>query len=199
MRRLTTGAPGDVVHRVHDKVLGELVLSVLDVDSEAELDTVHDWVTKPRARFWGLGELSKEELRELYRHVDSLPSHHAFLLRRDGHPIALVQSYEPEYDPVGELYEVHDGDVGVHFFLGDRGAPVAGLTARVVRLIGDFVFAQPGAQRIVVEPDIDNDEAIALMTRIGFTLGPIIDLGHKRARLAFVDRPGGDAAAGEWS
>ncbi|MRG59013.1 GNAT family N-acetyltransferase [Agromyces sp. CFH 90414] len=188
MGRLTTGAPGAVVFRTLDAVLGELELRVLDVDDDRDLDLVHEWVRRPWAAFWGLGGHSRDELREVYRFVDSLPSHHAFLLRRDGEPIVLLQTYEPEHDPVGEHYDVRTGDVGVHFFLGGRGAPAPGFTTRVLLVLADFVFADPGALRVVVEPDIGNERAIARMTRFGFTPGPEIALEHKTARLAFLER-----------
>lgn len=184
--RLVTGAPGDLVHQLTMSGLGDIRITVLDPDGD--LDLIHGWVTQERARFWGLGELRREELRDTYAFVDSLSSHHAFLLRRDGEPIVLLQTYEPEHDPVGEHYAVEPGDVGVHFFLGARGAPIAGLTTRIVAALAEFVFAEPDALRVVVEPDIDNDAAIARMRRVGFDLGPVIELPTKRAQLAFLRR-----------
>ncbi|NQX28789.1 acetyltransferase [Microbacteriaceae bacterium VKM Ac-2854] len=184
--RIVTGAPGDLVYQRVIPGFGDIRITVLDPD--ADLDLVHGWVTQDRARFWGLAQLSREELRDTYAFVDSLSTHHAFLLRRDDEPIALVQTYEPEHDPVGEHYAVEPGDVGVHFFLGGRGAPIAGLTTRVVAALAEFVFAEPDAHRVVVEPDIDNDAAVARMRRVGFELGPVIQLPTKRAQLAFLTR-----------
>ncbi|MWB99672.1 GNAT family N-acetyltransferase [Agromyces seonyuensis] len=188
MSLLISGAPGAVVHRTHDDALGELVLTVLDVDDTADLDVVHDWVREPRAAFWGLGELSREELRELYRYVDGLETHHAFLLRRGEQPIALLQTYDPAHDPVGECYPVRDGDAGLHFFVGSHGTRLAGVTTRIILAFGEFLFSSPEAVRVVVEPDVRNDAAIARMRRVGFELGPEIDLEHKRAQLAFLER-----------
>ncbi|WP_395244976.1 GNAT family N-acetyltransferase [Agromyces sp. MMS24-K17] len=199
MTRLATGAPGAVVFAADDPVLGPLELRVLDVDDPRDLDVLDDWVRRPWAGFWGLADHSREELREVYRFVDSLPTHHAFLLRRDGEPIVLLQTYEPEHDPVGERYDVEPGDAGIHFFLGGRGAPTAGLMTRVFVALGGFLFADPAVRRIVVEPDVGNDRAVALMTRLGFVPGPVIDLGHKRARLAFLDRERFEALAGRAS
>ncbi|MGI9825040.1 GNAT family N-acetyltransferase [Agromyces sp. Marseille-Q5079] len=184
--RLATGRPGDLVHVAHDPALGTIEVRVLDPD--AHLDVIHAWVTQPRARFWGLGELSRQELRDLYAYVDSLETHHAFLVFRDGTPVVLLQTYEPEHDPVGECYDVEPGDVGLHVFIGDRGAPIDAFTTRISRVLGDFLFASPGARRIVVEPDVNNDGAVNRMTRMGFTPGPVIDLPTKQGQLAFMDR-----------
>jgi penicillin amidase len=186
LQRLATGAPGDRRFREEHPVLGRIDVAVLDPD--ADLDVLHGWVTQPRARFWGLGELSRDELRDLYAYVDSLPTHHAFLMRRDGDPVALLQTYEPENDPVGECYPVEPGDVGMHLLIGARGAPVAGFTTHLTGVLLRFLFAQPGADRIVIEPDIRNDAALARMRATGFEAGPEIDVHDKRARLAFLTR-----------
>ncbi|MET4159135.1 GNAT family N-acetyltransferase [Agromyces sp. PvR057] len=184
--RLATGRPGDLVHTAHDPALGTIEVFVLDPD--AHLDVIHAWVTQPRARFWGLGELSRQELRDLYAYVDGLETHHAFLVFRDGTPVVLLQTYEPEHDPVGECYIVEPGDVGLHVFIGDRGAPIDAFTTRISRVLGDFLFASPGAQRIVIEPDVDNEAAVQRMVRTGFEPGPVIDLPTKRGQLAFLSR-----------
>lgn len=184
--RLITGPAGEVVHVVDDPALGRTEFAVLDPDGD--LDVIHEWVTRPSARFWGLGHLSRDELRNTYAYVDSLPSHHAFLVRRQGLPIVLLQTYEPENDPLGDAYDVQPGDVGIHFFLGDRGSPVAGLTTRVGQLIAGFVFASPGVDRIVIEPDIENDRALARVRRFGFELGPRVRLPNKTGQLAVMTR-----------
>ena len=49
-----------------------------------------------------------------------------------------------------------------------------------------FLRDLPGARRIVAEPDVRNDRALARMTRTGFVAGPVIELPHKRAQLAFL-------------
>lgn len=189
--RLVTGVAGDVVHTADDSALGRIEVSVLD--PVTDLDVIHRWVTAPASRFWGLSELSRQELRDLYAYVDGLPSHHAFLVRRDGLPIVLLQTYEPENDPLGEVYEAQPGDVGIHFLLGDRGSPVRGFTTRVGRILAAFVFAAPGAQRIVIEPDVGNERAVARARLFGFTLGPQVELPDKSGRLAFLTRGDWDA------
>lgn len=184
--RLVTGRPGELVHTAHDAALGTIEVFVLDPD--AHLDVIHAWVTQPRARFWGLGDLSRQELRDLYAYVDGLDTHHAFLVFRDATPVVLLQTYEPEHDPVGECYAVEPGDVGLHLLLGDRGAPVAAFSTRIMRVLGDFLFDSPDAKRLVIEPDVENEAALQRMLRSGFEPGPVIDLPTKRGQLAFLSR-----------
>lgn len=184
--RLMTGRRGAVVYAVDDPALGRIEIAVLDPISD--LDVIHRWVTAPSARFWGLGDLTRAELGELYAFVDGLRSHHAFLIRRDGLPIVLLQTYEPENDPLGEVYPAQAGDVGIHFLLGDRGAPVPRFTTRVCDVITAFLFSPPGADRIVIEPDVDNERAVARARMFGFTLGPRVELPGKSGQLAFLTR-----------
>jgi hypothetical protein len=185
--RLVTGPAGAVVFTRDDPALGGIEISVLD--PVADLGVIHDWVTAPAARFWGLADLSRDELRDLYAYVDGLSSHQAFLIRRDGLPIVLLQTYEPENDPLGEVYEPEPGDVGIHFLLGARGAPVSAFTTRVANVIADFLFSQPAAERIVIEPDVGNDRAVQRARLLGFDLGPEVTLpSGKVGQLAFLAR-----------
>ena len=107
-------------------------------------------------------------------------------MRRDGEPVALLQAYDPAHDPVGECYDVQPGDLGVHLLVGARGRPIAGFSTRLLGAILAFLRDQPGARRIVAEPDVRNDRALARLTRTGFVAGPVIELPHKRAQLAFL-------------
>lgn len=184
--RLASGTAGDVVYRTHDASLGRIDVGVLD--PVADLDLLHEWVTRPSSRFWGLGGLSREELRDLYLFVDALPSHHAFLVRRDELPIVLLQTYEPENDPLGEVYDAQPGDVGIHFFLGDRGTPLPGFSSHVAAALMDFLFDSPGAERIVIEPDVENERAVRRAVLSGFELGPEVQLPAKTGQLAFLTR-----------
>ncbi|NKY40415.1 GNAT family N-acetyltransferase [Cellulomonas septica] len=184
--RLRSGPRGTVVDERDVPGLGVLTTTVLDPDGD--LDTVHAWVTQPHTGFWGLGGLSRTGLRDTYAFVDGLPTHHAFLLRRDGLPVALLQTYEPEHDPVGEAYDVQPGDVGLHFLLGARGRPTPRFSTLLMGAALDALFEPPAARRVVIEPDARNDRAVSRAVRQGFVLGPVVDLPTKRAQLASLTR-----------
>lgn len=163
-------------------------LTLTPVDPVADLDLIHGWVTQERARFWGMGDFTRDEVGEVYAFLDSLSTHHAFLVREDDLPVALLQSYEPGSDPVGECYEVVVGDIGAHFLMAPPASYVPGFTESVLMFFAGKLFADPSHQRIVAEPDARNDKAITRLTGIGFELGSIIELAEKRAQLAFLTR-----------
>ncbi|GAA2143932.1 hypothetical protein GCM10009782_38730 [Glycomyces algeriensis] len=164
-------------------------VSIVPLNPAEDLDLVHGWVTQERARFWGMTEHSREHVLEIYEYLDALDTHHAYLMLRDGEPIALLQTYEPDADPVGECYEVEPGDFGMHLLIAPAGGSAqAGFTGVLMGVIAGFLFADPKHLRIVVEPDARNEQAAARMRRSGFTFGPEIQMPHKTARLAFFRR-----------
>ncbi|SDD74583.1 GNAT family N-acetyltransferase [Auraticoccus monumenti] len=173
-----------------DRVLGEVEVSVLRVQGGSpDLVRVHAWVSEERARFWGMVGRSLEEVTRIYRFLDGLETHHAWMVRVGGRAAALLQTYQPEHDPVGDCYPVQEGDLGLHLLLGPaEDAPGAGFTGRLGAALAPWFFADPGVQRLVVEPDARNEKAVARLRRSGFELGPEIELPTKRAVLAFLTR-----------
>jgi penicillin G amidase len=171
-------------------------VSIVPVRPKEDLDLIYGWVTQERARFWGMTEHSREYVLEIYEYLDSLDTHHAYLLLRDQKPVALFQTYEPDADPVGECYEVEPGDIGVHLLVtaAADGKAESGFTVALLKVIGAHLFADPKHRRIVAEPDTRNAQASARLRRSGFTIGPEITLPDKTARLAFFRRE--DAPAG---
>lgn len=190
---------------------------LVPVDPARDAVLLHGWVTEERARFWGMGEATLEQVEEIYAHLDSLSTHHGYLVLRDGAPVALFQTYDPEADRVSECYDARPGDFGVHILVGPadgRDAPAGaaggaagperGFTANVLSAVFGFVFADPEHRRIVAEPDAHNAKAVARLERAGFELGPEIVmpevdlpevfLPEKRARLAFLTRSAYEAS-----
>ncbi|GGT66231.1 MULTISPECIES: GNAT family N-acetyltransferase [Streptomyces] len=184
--------PAEYVRTVEG--FGTVGIDRVDPDRDAAL--LHGWVNEDRARFWGMGGTTLEQVREIYAHLDSLTTHHGFLVRRDGEPVALFQTYDPEADRVSECYEVRPGDIGVHLLIAPTPVPERGFSAWLLTALIDFALT--GRTRIVAEPDADNEKAIARLVRAGFELGPEVVLPEvdlpevfipeKKARLAFLAR-----------
>ncbi|WP_405921873.1 GNAT family N-acetyltransferase [Streptomyces sp. NBC_00122] len=175
-------------------------VTITPVDPAADSALIHSWVTQERARFWGMGEASRELVQEIYEDVDRRTTHHAFMIARDGEQVALFQTYDCAEDRVSECYEVQPGDVGVHLLIGPSGGVAQhGFTAGLMTAFIAYLFSDGGARRLVAEPDARNAKAVALLERTGFTLGPEVELPEidlpevylpaKPARLAFLNPP----------
>jgi len=202
MPATTTGiaaihATRTAVHTARYPSWGEVRIIPLVPEEDAGL--IHSWVTEERARFWGMLGHSREQVLEIYRFVESLETHHAFLVTLEGEAVALFQSYEPLHDPVGETYPARAEDVGVHLLLAPATRPIPFFTPSLVNTLVEYLFTDPAIDRIVVEPDIRNDKALRRMLATGFEAGPVITLAEKEAQLAFLKREvfeGGRAEAG---
>ncbi|NUR95454.1 MAG: GNAT family N-acetyltransferase, partial [Kribbellaceae bacterium] len=142
-----------------------------EADPERDLDLIHEWVTAERAVYWGMQTLSRAEIAATYRFLDSVPTHHVYVVRLDDAPVALLQTYDPQADPAGAAYDIEPGDLGVHLLIAP-GDPRPGFTGHLIEALATFVFEHLGNPRIVVEPDARNTAAINRFHRCGFTLGP---------------------------
>ncbi|TDD20236.1 GNAT family N-acetyltransferase [Kribbella turkmenica] len=165
---------------------------IVEADPDRDLDLIHSWLSAERAQFWGMGHLSRDGIAEIYRFLDSVPTHHVYLVHLDDVPMALLQTYDPQADPVGAAYDVVAGDLGLHFLIAP-GAPRPNFTGNLLAVVGRFVFVHLGHPRVVVDPDVRNDRAIDRFHRQGFTPGPEVkitlpDGTVKDAQLAFLTR-----------
>lgn len=172
---------------------GELRIVPL-VPSE-DLELIYGWVTQPRARFWGMTEHSRGDVLGIYEFLDSLDTHHAFLVLLNDEPVALFQTYEPLHDPVGEAYPAREEDIGMHLLLAPATRPVPHFTPRLATSLIRYMFSVPGKDRIIVEPDARNAKALRRLQATCFELGPIIQLAEKEAQLGFLTRESFDRAA----
>ncbi|MFI1567533.1 GNAT family N-acetyltransferase [Streptomyces sp. NPDC020490] len=189
---------------VHEETVdGFGTVRIRPLDPYGDAGTVHRWVREERAAFWGMNGLTRDQVADIYAHLDTLDTHHAFLVVKDGEPAALVQTYDPRADRVGECYEVRPGDIGLHLLLAPAGpgGPRSGWTAALLGVVTAHLLAGPDRRRIVVDPDVRNEKAVARFLRQGFTAGPVVVLPEvdlpdvylpaKTARLAFLHRESG--------
>ncbi|MFJ7078741.1 GNAT family N-acetyltransferase [Streptomyces sp. NPDC098781] len=200
MSELPTAAR-ETAHPVHQQAVdgfGTVVIRPLDPRTDAE--AVHGWVSQERAAFWGMNGLTRDQVAEIYAHMATLDTHHAFLVVREGAPVAVLQTYEPEADRVSESYDVRPGDIGVHLLLAPPGPEGGrpGWTSALLTVVASYVFGTLDRERVVVDPDVRNEKAVARFLRQGFTAGPVVVLPEvdlpdvhipqKQAQLAFLDR-----------
>ncbi|MFJ8635133.1 GNAT family N-acetyltransferase [Streptomyces sp. NPDC093568] len=186
---------------VHEQVVdGFGTVRIRPLDPDADTDVVHGWVSQERASFWGMNGLTRDQVAEIYGHLAGLDTHHAYLVERDAAPVALLQTYEPEADRVSECYEVLPGDIGVHLLLAPAGpeGPRPGWTSVLLAVVASYVFHTLDRRRVVVDPDVRNEKAVARFLKQGFTAGPVVVLPEvdlpdvyipeKKAQLAFLSR-----------
>ena len=198
MRPMSETPTREAVHT--QPVDGFGTVRVLRLDPHADAATVHAWVREERAAFWGMNGLTEEQVAEIYAHLDTLDTHHAYLLEKDGEPVGLLQTYEPEADRVSECYPVEPGDIGVHLLLPPPGphGTRSGWSSALLSAVASYVLLGLDKRRVVVDPDVRNEKAIARFLKQGFVAGPAVVLPEidlpdvylpeKHAQLAFLAR-----------
>ncbi|RAH38480.1 GNAT family N-acetyltransferase [Halomonas sp. SL1] len=181
----------------HAQGLGTFSLRPLHLPEDLAL--IHEWVTAPRARFWGMQGHSLERVQAFYRELQESEHAQGYLGLFDGRPAFLVECYDPRHDPIGHHYDVAEGDRGMHFLVAPAETPLPGFSTQVITAILAFMFEDVGTQRVVVEPDVTNRQIHPLNRRVGFVYDREVELEEKTAHLAFCDRQSFAAAVSRQS
>ena len=146
--------------------------------------TIHQWVTKDYATFWGMQDYTITQVTEAYNDIANNEHHEAYIGLLNDTPIFLMENYQPEKDVIGRCYDVVAGDLGMHILVGPPTKRIPGFTWAIFSYIMEFMFEKTQARRIVVEPDVSNDKIHILNKKAGFTYHKTIALPDKTAYLA---------------
>ncbi|WP_200831851.1 GNAT family N-acetyltransferase [Aquimarina sp. AU474] len=165
---------------------GEIQIRAFDLKNDHK--TIHSWVNKPYARYWGMQEFTVEQVEQEYRKIENNEHHHVCMGTLNHVPIFLIEYYDPNQDSIADHYKVLTGDVGMHILVAPVEKKVSKFTWKVFATTMDFLFKNPEVKRIVVEPDVANEKIHVLNTKAGFVYQKEIQLSHKKAHLAICTR-----------
>lgn len=183
---ISLGATNSTVYTRWVPGMGQFTLRVLCL--EQDLDTIYAWVQQDYAKYWGMQGKPFEALRLEYETLMASTHATAFVGLLEGSKVFLCEFYMPTYDPVGEYYEAKPSDLGMHVLVAPTDKPISGFTQQVFTTIMDFMFSDAGVDRVVVEPDINNEKIHILNRKAGFVYEKEIQMPHKTAALAFCTR-----------
>ncbi|RKO20837.1 N-acetyltransferase [Pseudarthrobacter phenanthrenivorans] len=159
------------------------------LDARADAPLLHSWVTQPYASFWGMLSATVPDVLAEYARIQASGHHHALLGLDGGVPAFLMEEYLPASSPLDAVYPVLPGDLGMHLLVAPpRDTPEPGYTTAVMDAVLERLFAKPGVDRIVVEPDARNTKIHALNERLGFQPAGVVALPDKEALLSFCTR-----------
>jgi hypothetical protein len=159
------------------------------VEPGADAALLHRWVTHPKAAFWLMQGADVDDVEAEYRRINHARAHEAFIGEVDGVPQVLAERYDPRADPVGKVYDVEPGDIGMHFLCAPTDDPVPGFTRAAIAAVMELVLSDARVTRVVVEPDVRNDAVHRLNAAVGFTVAGEVTLPDgKRALLSFCTR-----------
>ncbi len=166
---------------------GQIDIRPFDVADDPRF--LNDWVAREYADFWGLQGADLEAVRQEYRRLLAPEHYQIFVGMQAAQPVFVLESYDPHQDLIASYYEPRIGDRGIHVIVAPPPpVPRRNFTWFMFRSILDFVFLDTEVQRVLVEPDVRNKKMFTICQRVGFELGQVVELPHKTAQLAFVNR-----------
>ena len=125
---------------------------------------LRQWLKTPHAReWWGNPD---EELALIY---DGKDEHEPFIACVNGEPVAYIQSWWPSQHPdLPWQHSMPPTTRGIDIMIGSPENLGKGLGSLIVKHFAAKLFME-GATRIVIDPDITNERAIAAYIKAGFT------------------------------
>lgn len=164
--------------------IGELEIYALNLATD--IKTIHQWVTQPYARYWGMQDFTPDQVYDSYLEIEEKEYHETFIGKINGKIAFLFERYLPQEDIIAKYYTVQEGDIGMHILMGPPSdTPIKNYTWHIFKSMMTFLFEDPTCLRIVVEPDVNNQKIHQLNHRIGFTYEKEIVFPHKTAQLGF--------------
>ncbi|WP_109833038.1 GNAT family N-acetyltransferase [Reichenbachiella versicolor] len=165
----------------------QLIIRQFRLEEDSEL--LHEWVNMDYAVFWGMNGSTLLDVKEEYSKLISRHGYGVLVGEVNGKVKFLFECYQPEFDLISDYYSVQKGDIGVHIIVSPPSdLKIPNFTWHVFSEIMNHLFENKTTNRILVEPDIRNKKMFALCERIGFETNKVVELPHKTAQLAFLQR-----------
>jgi RimJ/RimL family protein N-acetyltransferase len=152
---------------------------------DQDIRVIHPWYQMGYARFWNMQDMTREATHDFYASASASGEMQAYMGLYSAAPAFVMECYDPLHDPLGKLYEVQPGDMGMHFFVGPSSQQIRHFTRDILRVVMAYLFDELKVRRVVVEPDIRNSNVHRLNEMVGFVNDAIIELPSKKAQLAF--------------
>lgn len=175
-----------VIFSKYIESLGTIELRLLDL--EKDIKTLHSWVTKPYATYWGMLDNSLEQVNNAYQEIENTEGHDAIMGFYNGEPSFLIEKYKASEDVIADFYDAKPSDYGMHILVGPVKKPIHNFTWNVFCTVVEYFFTDTNVERIVVEPDVQNEKIHVLNKKAGFKYVQEIQLPHKKAALAFCEK-----------
>ncbi len=143
-------------------------VSFRPVEIGPDLERLHAWLGRDHVQpYWELAAPLPVFRRTL---VEKLADEHMtpYVGRLDGVPMSYWERYWPADDPLADQYEASESDQGIHLLIGPDEYLGNGYASALLRGIVDMAFRHDETDRVVAEPDVRNDAALATFQSAGF-------------------------------
>ncbi|WP_442267595.1 GNAT family N-acetyltransferase [Tenacibaculum sp. ZS6-P6] len=163
-------------------------MSIRPINLEEDINFLYEWVTKPYAKYWGMLGQTLAEIKQAYQEIEENKNHHTFIGLLNEVPIFLMERYKASEDEISNHYNALLDDYGMHILVAPVEKRIPQFTWHVFSTVMEYFFSLPFVERVVVEPDKNNEKIHVLNKKAGFIYEKDIELSHKIASLAFCTR-----------
>lgn len=167
------------------EISGLGVISIRPFQLDIDTPMLYTWVTQSYAKYWGMLDKSLEEVYVEYQEIEKNPDHHSYIGMLNNVPVFLMERYKVSEDIIAKHYDAQESDYGMHILVAPIEKRIPQFTWHVFSTIIDYFFNLPEVERVVVEPDVNNEKIHKLNKKAGFVYQKEIELSYKKAALAF--------------
>ncbi|MBB6463627.1 GNAT family N-acetyltransferase [Flammeovirga kamogawensis] len=168
------------------KDIGVMSLVPFDLDNDIEL--LHSWVNLPYAKYWQLENSTVDLVYSTYKDIVENQNTCVFWGKVNNQKAFLVEFYYAPKDRVANYYTALSGDYGFHILTAPKKTSIPNFTTHIFSYVINFLFDSEEVNRIVVEPDVENEKIHILNKKAGFKYKKVIEFPEKNAYLAFCTR-----------
>lgn len=170
-----------------------LQFEIADPDEHTPL--LYDWLRRPHVAPWWGAERDVAQTRAYL--VRQRASGHLvpWVVRAGDTSFGYVETYRAAEDPLAQHFPLRDSDRGWHVLVGPPEVLGSGLPRLMGRAVLAHLFADPGVDRVVCEPNERNGRMLSFCRALGYEPLAALDLPDKRAVLLACSRA---AHAARW-
>lgn len=166
-----------------------------EVDLDRDLGRLHAWLNSEHVLpYWEQDDplpVVRDTLADRAANEDQT----LYVGHLDHTPMSYFEAYWAARDPIGDRYDAHPADRGIHLLIGPPEYLGEGYAAPLLRAMTAFLFRHPETRRVIAEPDARNERAIRAFERAGFERRREIELPEKTAQFVVRRREAFEAEA----
>ncbi|MBO8164005.1 MAG: acetyltransferase [Brevibacillus sp.] len=158
------------------------------VSLEQDFERLYAWHHEPHViPYWNLNVSREKYLAHLEAFLAN-PNQTLYIGMLDGVPMSYFEAYWVKGDIIGEYYDAHPADQGIHLLIGPPEYVGKGYALPLLQAMVRFLLKHAETEKIVAEPDIRNKKMIHIFEKCGFTFQKEVPLPDKTGALMFCSR-----------
>ncbi|WP_354699360.1 N(6)-hydroxylysine O-acetyltransferase [Paraconexibacter sp. AEG42_29] len=159
------------------------MVTLRPLDAVADLTLLHGWMQEPHVSPWWNLAGPPERTAAYLAGAAALAHQRSWVGAVGDEPFAYVETYTVSDDPLAAHYDAQPGDRGWHILVGPASQLGTGAARALARLVVDRLLDEPGATRVLCEPDARNARMLAFCAAVGGERIATLTLPDKTAAL----------------